>query len=104
MIHRFVNSGIELFSGHRLGLLAELVEGTFQTLRTGAASFSDGAGWGSRAIMLTSSSSRKLRPSNFSIAALAEAGRSRAQFIETFSITPLLLILTVALLPKPVVR
>jgi hypothetical protein len=31
LIHRFGNSGIELFSGHRLGLLGELVEGAFQT-------------------------------------------------------------------------
>jgi hypothetical protein len=59
---------------------------------------------GARAIILTYSSSRKLRPSNFSIAVLAEAGRSRAQLIETFSITLLLLILTVAPHPKPVVH
>jgi len=40
MIHRFVNSGIELFIGNGLGLAGELVEGAFQTLRTCAASFS----------------------------------------------------------------
>jgi hypothetical protein len=34
--------------------------------------------------MLTSSSSRKLRPSNFSIALLAEAGRSRLGYIPPF--------------------
>jgi hypothetical protein len=40
MIHRFVNSGIELFIGNVLGLAGELVEGASQTFRTCAASFS----------------------------------------------------------------
>jgi hypothetical protein len=51
--------------------------------------------------MLTSSSSRKLRPSNFSTALLAEVGRSRAKLIETFSIAVFIIILTVVLSPRP---
>jgi|HubBroStandDraft_1064217.scaffolds.fasta_scaffold837072_1 hypothetical protein len=105
MIHRFVNSGIELFIGNGLGLGGVGRGLPFRRSALARRTSPDGAGWGSRARMLTSSSSsssRKLRPSNFSIAVLAEAGRSRAQLIETFSITPLVPVLTIAPLPKPV--
>jgi hypothetical protein len=88
--NRFVNSVIELFIGNVQGLVGELVEGGSQTLRTCAASFSRWSRMGVEGIMLTSSLSRKLRPTNFSITVLAEAGGSRAKLIETFSITPCL--------------
>ena len=52
----------------------------------------DGAGWEWSDITLTSSSSRKFRPSKPSIAVRVEAGRSRAQCIETFSRGPQLLL------------
>ena len=40
MIHRFVNSSIELLTGNILGFVGKLVKGALQTLRSCPASFS----------------------------------------------------------------
>ena len=83
--HRFIHGVIDLSVGDVQRFKSEMVESANRSALARRAS-PEGAGWGSRAIMLTSSSSRKLRPSKFSTALLAEAGRSRAKLIETFSI------------------
>ena len=88
MIHRFVNSGIELFSGHRLGLLAELVEGTFQTLRTGAASFSRWSRMGVESHNAHFFVIAQTAPEQLFYRGSGRGRISRAQLIETFSITP----------------
>jgi hypothetical protein len=86
MIHGFVNGSIEVLTGNVLGLSASWSRAPFRRSVLAPRASPEGAGWGLKAKILTSSLSRKLRPSNFSIAVLAEAGRSRAQLIETFSI------------------
>jgi hypothetical protein len=88
MIHRFINSGIELFSRDVARFVSQLVEDPLQTFRACPALFSYGSRMGierhnAHFFVITQTA----RPSKSSMALRAEAGRSRAQLIETFSIT-----------------